>query len=264
MDLMTVKHPGGEQAGAAKALAFDVQLSDDQDFAVFVAARSRRLLHAGDLLTGDRAPAEDLVQQALARAYLRWGSIRGGNPEAYVRNAMLNAYLDWWRRLRWRELPESAAAHGPVGEDLAVDVVRRDAVRQALAVLTRKERAVIVLRYWFDLSEAQIADELNIAPGTVKSTAARALKRLRGSEHVGPSAADEDLPDLCSTTREPCHERHSCSEPRLRRPGSAGPRRTSPSAGTPDAPGTTRRRGSDRRAWCWCRHRRAVPLRSAG
>lgn len=201
MDLMAVKYHRGEPAGAAKSLTYDVQLSDDQDFVVFVAARSRRLLHAGDLLTGDRARAEDLVQQALARAYVRWGSIRDGNPEAYVRKAMLNAYLDWWRRLRWREMPENAAGQGSQGEDLAVDVVRRDAVRQALAVLTRKERAVIVLRYWFDLSEAQIADELNIAPGTVKSTAARALKRLRGSEHVGPFAVNEDQPELCSTTQ---------------------------------------------------------------
>jgi RNA polymerase sigma-70 factor (sigma-E family) len=175
---------------------------DPLAFEVFVAAASGRLLHAGDLLTGDRARAEDLVQLALARAFLRWGSIRDGNPEAYVRRTMVNAYLDWWRRLRWRELPQEAAGQGPSVLDPAVDVVRRDAVQRALRVLTRRERAVIVLRYWFDLSEAQIAAELGIAPGTVKSTAARALVRLRACEHVhdtegrGPRAAADPSKEL--------------------------------------------------------------------
>jgi RNA polymerase sigma-70 factor (sigma-E family) len=199
MDVMTIGHSGDGPGVVPETLAFDDRCSDDEDFAVFVAARSRRLLHAGDLLTGDRARAEDLVQQALARAYVRWGSLRDGNPEAYVRKAMLNAYLDWWRRLRWREMPEDAAGHGAYTGDLAVDVVRRDAVRQALAVLTRRERAVVVLRYWFDLSEAQIAEELDIAPGTVKSTASRALRRLRGNDHVQPFAGIETQPDLCIT-----------------------------------------------------------------
>lgn len=163
--------------------------SRDDEFTDFVAAVSRRLLHAGDLLTGDRARAEDLVQHALARAYARWPSVRDGNPEAYVRRSMLNAYLDWWRRRRWRELPEAAAGAGPASEDPAVEVVRRDAVQRALACLTRRERAVVVLRYWFDLSEEQIAAELGIARGTVKSTNARALQRLRASEHLDALAA---------------------------------------------------------------------------
>lgn len=174
---------------AAPAVAVPPLPSDPLAFEVFVAAASGRLLHAGDLLTGDRARAEDLVQLALARAFLRWGSIRDGNPEAYVRRTMVNAYLDWWRRLRWRELPQEAAGQGPSVHDPAADVARRDAVQRALRVLTRRERAVIVLRYWFDLSEAQIAAELGIAPGTVKSTAARALTRLRASEHVHDTEA---------------------------------------------------------------------------
>lgn len=159
-------------------------VSDDEDFTAFVARTSPRLLHSGDLLTGDRTRAEDLLQNALARAYLRWPSIRDGNPEAYVRKAMLNGYLDWWRRRRWRELPPEAAGAGPLLEDLADGVARRDAVLQALAVLTRRERAVVVLRYWHDLSEAQIAEELGVAPGTVKSTSARALARLRANDHL--------------------------------------------------------------------------------
>ncbi len=155
-------------------------MSHDEQFSAFVAARSTRLLHAADLLTGDRARAEDLLQGALARAYQRWGRL--DEPEAYVRKAMLHAYLDWWRRRRWRELPEGSAGPGPATGDPADDVVRRDAVLRALGALTKKERAVVVLRFWCDLSEQQIADELGIAVGTVKSTASRALTRLRDND----------------------------------------------------------------------------------
>lgn len=170
-------------AGAQRAAA---ERTAEEEFTEFVEGASRRLLHAADLLTGDRARAEDLVQNALARTYARWSHVRAGNPEAYVRRAMLNGYLDWWRRLRWRELPlvEDAGGAAPELGDHAVDVARRDAVQRALAGLTRRERAVVVLRYWFDLSELQIAEELHIAPGTVKSTANRALHRLRQSDHL--------------------------------------------------------------------------------
>lgn len=158
----------------------------DEEFTLFVEGTSRSLLHAADLLTGDRARAEDLVQHALARTYSHWSRVRSGNPEAYVRRAMLNSYLDWWRRVRRRELPIAGNDTGPPLADHAVEVARRDAVQRALAMLTRRERAVVVLRYWFDLSETQIAEELNIAPGTVKSTANRALQRLRRSQHLLP------------------------------------------------------------------------------
>lgn len=82
----------------------------DEDFDAFVAAVSGRLLHAADLLTGDRARGEDLVQHGLAVAYSRWSTLRGGHPEAYVRKVMLHRYLDWWRRVRWREQPILHAA----------------------------------------------------------------------------------------------------------------------------------------------------------
>ncbi len=116
----------------------------EAEFVAFVAQRSRRLRPA-DLLTGDRGRAEDLVQNGLAVAYARWPSIRANNPEVYVRRAMLNRYLDWWRRLRWRELPlpstpDGEATLGPVGADHASSVVRRDAVQRALAELTGSVR----------------------------------------------------------------------------------------------------------------------------
>lgn len=163
-----------------------MRTDDDEDFGRFVAAAAGRLLHAADLLAGDRSRAEDLVQHALERAWLRWPRIRDGNPEAYVRRTMLNAYLDWWRRRRWRELPAEAGEgeRQPRLADHAVDVARRDAVQRALSTLTHRERAVVVLRFWCDLSEAQIAAELGIAPGTVKSALARATQRLRGNEHL--------------------------------------------------------------------------------
>lgn len=179
----------------------------DEDFDAFVAAVSSRLLHAADLLTGDRARGEDLVQHGLAVAYVRWSSLRGGHPEAYVRKVMLHRYLDWWRRVRWREQPllqasEAGRIHpaydlGAPGQ-LDADVARRDAVQRALAGLTRRERAVVVLRYWLDLDEAAIAAELGIAPGTVKSTAARALAKLRHDPHLTPDPAPPAAPQGAS------------------------------------------------------------------
>jgi RNA polymerase sigma-70 factor (sigma-E family) len=153
------------------------------DYGEFVTAAYARLIHAADLLTGDRARAEDLVQHALVRTYLKWSSIES-SPEAYTRKIIINAYLDWWRRIRWRELPERSTDDGAHLPDHAIDVARRDAVQRALGSLTRRERAVVVLRFWCDLSEAQIAAELGVARGTVKSTLARAVQRLRASEHL--------------------------------------------------------------------------------
>jgi RNA polymerase sigma-70 factor (sigma-E family) len=173
----------GAAGEATSGIAADSGI--DSDFAEFVAASYRRLVHAADLLTGDASRAEDIVQHALVRAYLKWPAIRDGNPEAYTRKIVVNAYLDWWRRLRWRELPEQSADQAArprvVLPDHAVDVVRRDAVQRALELLTRRERAVVVMRFWCDLSEAQIAAELGIARGTVKSTTSRTVARLRAN-----------------------------------------------------------------------------------
>ena len=149
---------------------------DDEQFSAFVAARSRHLLHAAHLLTGDRHRAEDLLQAALTRAYLRWDRI--DEPEGYVRRTMVNAHLDWWRRKPWREqvtddLPEAA------GPDDAASYDVRDAVLSALATLSGRQRAVVVLRYYEGLSESEIAAALGCSTGTVKSAASRALARLR-------------------------------------------------------------------------------------
>ncbi len=158
----------------------------DASFESFVAARSRHLLHAAHLLTGDRHRAEDLLQTALTRAYLRWDRIDSDDPEGYVRRAMVNAHTDWWRRKPWREqatevVPEVAVADATTSYDA------RDAVLAALATLSGRQRAVVVLRYYEGLSEAEIAAALGCSTGTVKSAASRAMAKLRTHPGLAPA-----------------------------------------------------------------------------
>jgi RNA polymerase sigma-70 factor (sigma-E family) len=160
---------------------------DEDGFAVFATANARRLRHAARLLTGDDARAEDLVQTALARAYLRWDRIRADDPMAYVRRVLFSVHADGWRR-RWRqeyptgELPDRAAPG-----DHADEQAERDRLRAALAGLTPRERAVVVLRFYEDLGERETAAALGLAVGTVKSTCARALRKLRVSPELAES-----------------------------------------------------------------------------
>lgn len=148
----------------------------DASFEAFVAARSRHLLHAAHLLTGDRHRAEDLLQTALTRAYLRWDRI--DEPEGYVRRSMVNAHTDSWRRKPWREQVSADLPETPV-QDGTSAYGERDAVLAALATLTGRQRAVVVLRYYEGLSEAEIAAALGCSTGTVKSAASRAMAKLR-------------------------------------------------------------------------------------
>jgi RNA polymerase sigma-70 factor (sigma-E family) len=154
-------------------------LARDEEFAAFVAARYRALVRTGLLLCGDRGHAEDLAQSALIRTYLAWSRLREPeNAEAYARRVLVRLAIRA-RQRRWNQeitagrMPERAAA-GP-GGDLAVDV------RRALAALPAGQRAVLVLRYFDDRSEAETARLLGIPPGTVKSRAARGLASLRES-----------------------------------------------------------------------------------
>lgn len=149
------------------------------DFEAFVAARSTALWRSAYLLTGDRHKAEDLLQTALLKAWRNWDRInRREAVESYVRAALVSTYTDWWRR-RWNgevptgELPEHPAA-------AATPEVRHD-VLAALALLPRGQRAVVVLRFFDDLSEARTAATLGVSIGTVKSQTARALATLRTS-----------------------------------------------------------------------------------
>jgi RNA polymerase sigma-70 factor (sigma-E family) len=151
-----------------------------EGFAQFAEGRQRALQQTAWLLTGDWALAEDLVQTALIRSWPRWERIwQRGDPEVYVRRVMINTWLAWSRR-RWRgEKPSAAVPDSLASGDMAAEVTVRVAVRDALGSLTARQRAVLVLRVYDDLSEAQVAQVLDCAVGTVKSTMARAVARLR-------------------------------------------------------------------------------------
>jgi RNA polymerase sigma-70 factor (sigma-E family) len=166
-----------------------MQQAEREEFAAFVAASQARLVRLGLLLTGDRNRAEDLAQEGYARAYASWGRIRSGDPGAYVRRCIVNANTDWWRRRTWREQPSPLVPDRPGRGDLAGDIAARDVVLRALARLTRRERTVIALRFYLDLTEFQIAHELGIAPGTVKSACARGLSKLRADTELRAEAA---------------------------------------------------------------------------
>jgi RNA polymerase sigma-70 factor (sigma-E family) len=155
-----------------------VKAEQDEAFGVFVAARSRHLLQTAYLLTGDRHRAEDLLQTALTKAYLRWDRISSDDPEGYVRRILANTQFDWWRRRSSREQPTDALPE-EARPDASAEVEVRDAVLTALAGLPKRQRAVVVLRYFEDLSEAEIAQTLGCSPGTVKSAASRAMAKLR-------------------------------------------------------------------------------------
>jgi RNA polymerase sigma-70 factor (sigma-E family) len=169
--------------GAAPVSGGDV--SDTTGFDEFVAARSSALLRTAYLLTHDHALAEDLLQTALTKAWFSWGRIDGSH-EAYVRRILVNTYASWWRR-KWRgETPSSQ-----LGTDALPDAVHTDTAADpdlwtALGRLPRRMRAVVVLRYFEDLTEAQTAALLGIGVGTVKSQTAKAFAKLR----IDPALAD--------------------------------------------------------------------------
>ena len=154
--------------------------AEASDFAQFVEARESALRRSAWLLTGDWGLAEDLVQTALARSWPRWERInRRDDPEVYVRRVMVNTWTTWSRR-RWRgEKASPAVTEVPASGDVAVEVARRLALRDALKALTGRQRAVLVLRVYDDLPESQVAQMLNCSVGTVKSAMSRALARLR-------------------------------------------------------------------------------------
>ncbi len=151
-----------------------------EGFAQFVEARERALQRTAYLLTGDWALAEDLVQTALARTWPRWERIRRrDDPEIYVRRVMVNTWTTWKRR-RWRgERPSAAVPETAAAGDMAEEVTVRIGLRGALGSLTPRQRAVLVLRVYDDLPEAQVAYVLNCAVGTVKATMSQALAKLR-------------------------------------------------------------------------------------
>ena len=156
----------------------------DAEFVEFVRARQQQLIRAARLFCGDHHAAEDLVQEALVKLASRWESVRDGSPDAYVRRILYRDAVSRWRR--WgREVPYAAAPgerdlfERSAGPDRIDDWVEGAEVRSALGQLPPRQRAVIVLRYFEDLSEVDIAAALGVSPGTVKSQASKALVTLR-------------------------------------------------------------------------------------
>ena len=150
-------------------------MSAREDFEEYVAARMPALLRTAYLLTGNPHDAEDLVQTALVKAVPAWKRI-SGNPDAYLRRVMVNENISRWRRRRGREVLVNATPDA--GHD-DPDAASALALQQALASLAPRQRAVIVLRYFEDLTEREAAEVLGVALGTVKSQARDALLRLR-------------------------------------------------------------------------------------
>ncbi len=148
----------------------------DREFEEFVTAAWPRLRRAAYLLCHDTHEAEDLVQTVLASSYAHWGQVRRDNAFAYVRRALVNAYIDTRRR---RPVPVPTDPDRTVPPDHSVE--DRSELTELLAPLSPRERSIIVLRYYLDAPEAEVAERLGVSTGTVKSTASRALARLRAT-----------------------------------------------------------------------------------
>ncbi len=155
-------------------------MARDDEYTAYIEAAWSRLFRTAHALTGDQHEAEDLLQAALVKAYSSWGRVRAADDrDAYVRRMLVNQLLSWRRRVRHRaevptDAPPERATPGP-----ETAVTEATAMWHALATLPPRRRAVVVLRYYEDLSEREIANLLRIAPGTVKSQCSAALRSLR-------------------------------------------------------------------------------------
>jgi RNA polymerase sigma-70 factor (sigma-E family) len=155
-----------------------IDTDGDEDFSAFATSRWPGLVRLAFGLTGDRWLAEDMAQTALARAYVAWRRVsRADDPDTYLRRILVNVSH---RRFRRRRLAEQPGDPPETPVDGPADLVgERTALLAALRQLPPRQREVIVLRYWADLTDAQIAATLGCSPGTVRSQLSRALAKLR-------------------------------------------------------------------------------------
>ena len=195
--------------------------ADEAGFTSWAGERQLALLRTAILLTGDRQRAEDLVQEALVAVASRWRRLAGGNPEAYARQVIVRGNVSWWRKHRREVVLDPRET--PVAS-YAVGAERRLLLDDALARLTPRQRAVVVLRYYADLTERDTADALGCSVGTVKSQTHLALRRLRealpGLDGAGRPAGRPDMTsdDLRNPARR-ARRRRDRAGPRLRRLG---------------------------------------------
>jgi RNA polymerase sigma-70 factor (sigma-E family) len=149
----------------------------DEEFREFMHGRWPAMVRLAYALTGDQGHAEEVAQNAFAKAYASWPRVvRAGNPDAYVRQIVINENRNRFRKRRVREFPTQTPPDTPIP---GADLDTRTTLLNALKVLGPRQRAVIVLRYWLDLTETETATALNCSVGTVKSQASRALATLR-------------------------------------------------------------------------------------
>lgn len=160
------------------------ECSIDAEFHEFVVSRGRALLHAAYLLTGNLADAEDLVQSALAKTYQAWNRIEDRKAlDGYVRRAMVNTHISWWRRRKVDEYPTDDIPDQPVADTSASSEIH-ESLRRAIDRLPQRMRAAVVLRFFEDMTEAEVADVLGVSQGTVKSTVSRAVAKLRSDAEL--------------------------------------------------------------------------------
>jgi RNA polymerase sigma-70 factor (sigma-E family) len=159
---------------------------DDPTFRDYVRSRNRALLRTAYLLTGNRADAEDLVQSALAKTYLAWDRIEDrGAVDGYVRRAMVNTHISWWRRRRLEEFPTDEVPDRAIAEE-SVSSELQESLRRAIDRLPQRMRAAVMLRYYEDMTETEVAEVLGVSLGTVKSTVSRAVAKLRIDAELQP------------------------------------------------------------------------------
>lgn len=152
----------------------------DADFEEFVRRRGDHHLRTAVLLTGDWHAAEDLVQTGLGKLYKVWHRLdTGSEPDAYLRRILVNTHRSWWRA-RWRrEIPRAEHPGLPSAEDLGETRAVAEDVRNALSRLPARQRTALVLRFFADLPEAEVADLMGCSVGTVKSHTHRGLQAMR-------------------------------------------------------------------------------------
>jgi RNA polymerase sigma-70 factor (sigma-E family) len=166
----------------------------DEDFARYVRARQHRLLRAAYLVCVDAHLAEDLLQGALTKLAARWDRLRNENPDAYVRRILYRDAVSSWRRTRRESLSSLPLVEVPV-HDRSSQTGQRVDLERALAELTPKQRAVVVLRFFEDRSEVEAAEALGVTVGTVKSQTHAALARLRALlPDFAPHLSGKDQP----------------------------------------------------------------------
>jgi RNA polymerase sigma-70 factor (sigma-E family) len=168
-----------EQAAAGHGDPADPPDPAEEAFRDYVTTRGRALLRTAYLLTGNLADAEDLLQAALAKTYLAWDRIEDrGALDGYVRRAMVNTHISWWRRRRVQEFPTDVLPDRAIA-DHASDSDLQETMRRAIDRLPLRMRTALVLRYYEDMTEAEVAERLGVSLGTVKSTVSRAVAKLR-------------------------------------------------------------------------------------